>query len=178
MIFLWIVVTVLSLLVSICLMALVDQYQTLQLIRGRLELDDAPAPVVIPGDRVLAPSAIGLPAELDHREHLVVLFLSTTCATCRALAKKLGGRPPDNLWVVLVEGDAERAADWFAAAGLPRTRATVDLDGRISDAFGLDVTPAAFVYRRGEVLLGQTIPSFRQLDSLLSSDAVPPSLLP
>lgn len=93
MIFLWIVVTVLSLLVSICLMALVDQYQTLQLIRGRLELDDAPAPVVIPGDRVLAPSAIGLPAELDHREHLVVLFLSTTCATCRALAKKLGGRP-------------------------------------------------------------------------------------
>ncbi|MFF1477149.1 hypothetical protein ACFVYD_06165 [Streptomyces sp. NPDC058301] len=178
MMFLWIVVAVLSLLVLICLLALVDQYQTQQLIRGRLELDDAPAPVDIPGDRVLTPSAIGLPAELDEHEHLVVLFLSTTCNTCKTIAKKLHGRPPKSLWVVLVEGSAERAEAWFADTGLPQAQRSVDLDGRISDAFELDVTPAAFVYRHGEVVLGQTIPSFRQLDSLLTADAVPASLLP
>ncbi|MDT0543140.1 MULTISPECIES: hypothetical protein [Streptomyces] len=178
MIFLWIVVAVLSVLVLICLLALVDQYQTQQLIRGRLELDDAPAPVEIPGDRVLAPSAIGLPAEFDDHEHLVVLFLSTTCDTCKTIAKKLKGRPPKALWVVLVEGSPERAEAWFAGTGLPQAQGSVDVDGRISDAFELDVTPAAFVYRRGEVVLGQTIPSFRQLDSLLTADAVPASLLP
>ncbi|MGW5679455.1 hypothetical protein ACWEV4_30990 [Streptomyces sp. NPDC003860] len=178
MIFLWIVVSVLSVLVLVCLLALVDQYQTQQLIRGRLELDDAPAPIEIPGDRELAPSAIGLPAELDTQEHLVVLFLSTTCDTCKTIAKKLDGRPPATLWVVLVEGFQERAEAWFSDTGLPRAQGTVDLDGRISDAFELDVTPAAFVYRNGEVILGQTIPSFRQLDSLLTADAVPASLLP
>ncbi|MFD5887182.1 hypothetical protein ACFWHQ_14550 [Streptomyces sp. NPDC060334] len=178
MIFLWVVVSVLSVLVLICLLALVDQYQTQQLIRGRLELDDAPAPVDIPGDRALMPSAIGLPAELDAYEHLVVLFLSTTCDTCKTIAKKLNGRPPKTLWVVLVERDQDRAEAWFAGTGLPMDRGSVDLDGRISDAFELDVTPAAFVYRRGEVALGQTIPSFRQLDSLLTADAVPAPLLP
>lgn len=178
MIFLWIVVAVLSVLVLICLLALVDQYQTQQLIRGRLELDDSPAPVEIPGDRVLAPSAIGLPTEFDDHEHLVVLFLSTTCDTCKTIAKKLNGRPPNALWVVLVEGSLERAEAWFASTGLSQAQGSVDLDGRISDAFELDVTPAAFVYRRGEVVLGQTIPSFRQLDSLLTADAVPASLLP
>lgn len=178
MIFLWIVVSVLSVLVLICLLALVDQYQTQQLIRGRLELDDAPAPIGIPGDRALAPSAIGLPAKLDAHEYLVVLFLSTTCDTCKTIAKKLNGRPPTSLWVVLVEGFQERAETWFADTGLPQAQGTVDLDGRISDAFELDVTPAAFVYRNGEVVLGQTIPSFRQLDSLLTADAVPVSVLP
>ncbi|MFF7788141.1 hypothetical protein [Streptomyces sp. NPDC007991] len=177
MIFLWIVVAVLSVLVLVCLLALVDQYQTQQLIRRRLELDDAPSPIDLPLDRALAPSAIGLPAELDDHEHLVVLFLSTTCDTCRTIAKKLNGKPPQTLWIVLVEGSAERAAEWFSSTGVPRNQGTVDLDGRISDALELDITPAALVYRRGEVVLGQTVPSFRQLDPLLTADDVAASLV-
>jgi hypothetical protein len=42
--FLWILVTILSVLMVICVLALVDQYQTLQLIRAALQLEDNPSP--------------------------------------------------------------------------------------------------------------------------------------
>ncbi|HEX6686108.1 MAG TPA: hypothetical protein VF062_25265 [Candidatus Limnocylindrales bacterium] len=177
MTFLWVVVGVLSVLMVICLLALVDQYHTLELIRAKLKIEDNPQPLNVPRDR--APSGIGLPLELDGKPHLVVLFLSTSCNTCRSIAKGLNDSPSPNIWVVLEHAHtAERALQWLDAVALPADRVTIDLDGSVADALTIDVTPSAVVFREGRVLLAQTIPSFRQLTPLLSAGNMPPSLLP
>jgi hypothetical protein len=166
---LWIVVVVLSLLVLLCLLALVDQYRTMELIRARLKLEDNPEPIPIPNDRPVAPSAIGLPAELDSRAYLAVVFLSTTCITCRSIANGLQTKPSDDVWVVLLHAhNKEEGAAWLATAEIPTDRASVDPGGAIASALGIDVVPSVVVYREGEVVLAQSIPSFRQLVPVLS----------
>ena len=177
MTFLWVVVVVLSILVVICLLALIDQYQTLELIRAKLKLEDNPEPIDLPEDRALAPSAVGLPADLDARPHLVILFLSTSCSTCRSIAQSMNGSPPKDMWVVLEQAhSAEEGAQWLSTAKIPSAVASVDVDGSISAALGIDVTPSAVLYREGEPVLAQTIPSYRQLTPLLSARTLPPSL--
>jgi hypothetical protein len=174
---LWIVVVLLSLVVLVCLLALVDQYRTMELIRAKLKLEDNPEPIPIPNDRPVNPSAIGLPAELDSRAHLAVLYLSTTCTTCRSIAKGLQAKPSADVWVVLMHApDAEAGAAWLAAADLPADRASVDIHGDIASAFGIDTVPSVVVYREGDVVLAQSIPSFRQLVPLLSPTTSPTSL--
>ena len=166
---LWIVVVVLSLLVLLCLLALVDQYRTMELIRARLKLDDNPDPIAIPSDRPVAPSAIGLPTELDARPYLAVVFLSTTCITCRSIAKGLQTTPYTDVWVVLLHAhDEEEGAAWLDAAEIPADRASIDPRGDIASALGIDVVPSVVVYRDGEAVLAQSIPSFRQLVPVLS----------
>lgn len=174
MTFLWVAVGVLSLLVAICVLALVDQYRTLELIRAKLKLEDNPTPIELPLERDLSPSAIGLTADLDALEHLVLLFLSTSCNTCRTIAEAMNGRPPKGVRVVLEQvHSAEEGAKWLAENNIPAQFATVDVTGDIASALGIDVTPSAVLYRLGAPIAAQTIPSYRQLEPLLS---VPKSL--
>ncbi|TMR99085.1 hypothetical protein [Nonomuraea basaltis] len=176
MIVLWLVVGVLSVLVVICLLALVDQYKTLELIRAKLKLEDNPEPIALPQGPI-APSVIGLPSALDSAPHLLVLFLSTSCNTCRSIANELSPSTASNVWVVLEHAHtAEEGAEWLAAASYPHDRATVDLDGSVAAALGINITPSAVLYQEGEPLIAQSIPSFRQLKPLLSARTLPSSL--
>lgn len=165
---LWVTVVVLALLTAICLLALVDQYRSLELIKAKLKLEDSPEPIPLPTGRDLAPSSIGLPAELDDREHLVVLFLSTSCTTCRTICQEMPSRAWSSVWVVLEQSHSiEDAQSWFTQFGVPSGVSSVDVDGGISNALEVSVTPAAVLYRKGKVLVAQTIPSTRQLTPLL-----------
>jgi hypothetical protein len=169
MIFLWVAVSILSILVVICVLALVDQYLTLEVIRNRLKLEDTPEPIALPRDRSLAPSAVGLPSDLDSWPHLVALFLSTSCTTCRSIAEGMRTQPSSNVWVVLQQvRDVEHGTQWLADVGLPAERATIDLDGSVAETLGISIIPSAVLYREGDPLLAQSIPSFRQLTPLLS----------
>jgi hypothetical protein len=167
----WAFLAIIAVLLLICMLALVDQYRTLALIRARLEMDDSPEPLDWPTSADVRPSNIGLPERLDNESHLVLLFLSTRCNTCRKVIDGFKGRPPATVWVVLETESSEAGGAWLSDASYPRERATLDLDGSVAASLDLDVTPAAFLMRYGEVLMGQTIPSYRQLSGLLSKDS-------
>lgn len=167
MIALTVLTLVLAVLVLVCLLALVDQYRTLELIREHLGVNDTPRPIDHPRGRVV-PSEVGLPPELDARPHLVVLFLSTSCSTCKTVATALRGKDVPALHVVLKTHSEVAGAEWCREAGLAPERVTFDTTGRVAAALGTDITPAAYVIRDEAVLLAQTIPSYRQLEPLLT----------
>ncbi|MFI6238387.1 hypothetical protein ACIBEF_00750 [Micromonospora sp. NPDC050795] len=175
--FLWIVVAALSVTMVICLLALVDQYQTLELIRAALKLEDNPSPIPFPTDGSIKPSLIGLPTQLDTQPHLTLLFLSVSCTTCRAIAEGLRRKDLDHIWIVLQQAhSSEEGRMWLEGMNMPVDRATVDLDERVAQATRIDIVPSVIVYRSGEPILAQTLPSFRQLQPLLSprmSSALP-----
>jgi hypothetical protein len=161
----------------ICLLALVDQYRTLELIRERLKLEDNPEPIELPRDRSITPSAIGLPSSLDTQPYLVVLFLSTSCSTCRSIAEGLRAKRTQDVWVVLQQAhDTAQGTEWLGREGLPVQRSTVDLGGNVAAALNISIIPSVVLYRDGEAVLAQTIPSFRQLVPLLSPRTLPQSL--
>ncbi|HYI62812.1 MAG TPA: hypothetical protein VEW93_13520 [Acidimicrobiales bacterium] len=163
-------VLVLAVLVLVALFALMDQYRTLELVREHLGINDTPQPLPHP-DPAPRPSEAGLPAELDTAGHLVLLFLSTTCGTCKTVATALRGKPTAHLHVVLKAHSPAVGAEWCRETGLPPERVTLDVTSSVADAYQLRTTPAAYVLDRGQVLLAQTIPSFRQLAPLLTPGA-------
>jgi len=165
----WIMLAILTVLVGICVLALTDQYHTLELVRRALDLQDNPEPLSIPtGNLDTAP--LGLPSSLATASHATVLFLSTKCGTCRKIAAGLRDQRVDQLHVVLVSPSRHEGETWLESAGLSGSMVTIDEGERISSWFGLSTTPAAFVLQQGEVVLGQTVPSSRQLAPLLSSE--------
>ncbi|GII95825.1 hypothetical protein [Sinosporangium siamense] len=179
MIFLWVVVGVLCLLTAVCLLALIDQFRTLELIRTKIKLEDTPEPLPLPRERSLLPSSVGLPQALDRENHLVVLFLSTTCTTCRTIADGLRSASTASVWVVMEHArTVEEGLAWLATSGISAERVTVDVGGRIAEGLGITVTPSMVLYQSGEAALAQTVPSYRQLEPLLSARTLPQPLKP
>ncbi|MCX5065806.1 hypothetical protein OOJ91_07925 [Micromonospora lupini] len=175
--FLWVVVAALSVLMGICVLALIDQYQTLELIRTSLKLEDNPSPIPIPMDDSIKPSLVGLPSRLDVQPHLALLFLSVSCTTCRSIAEGLRRKDQELVWVVLQQAHSEEEGRaWLAGLNMPLDRATIDVDERVARAIGIDTVPSVVLYRSGEAFLAQTLPSFRQLQPLLNARTVPTSL--
>lgn len=163
-------VLVVAVLVLVCLFALMDQYRSLEEVRDHLGTGDAPRPLTHPVGAIVA-SEIGLPASLDGAEHAVVLFLSTTCATCSTVARSLRGSLPDDLHVVVRTPTTGVGAEWCDDVGLRPGTVTLATDDRIADAFGLRVTPAGFVLSHDRIAAAQTVPSPRQLEALLDQRA-------
>jgi hypothetical protein len=150
--------------------ALVEMYQQLAQVRKHLGMFDAPGPIDL-GDRLnVAPSAVGLPGYLDGADQSVVLFLSNKCETCIALAEVLGGDAlPPRLTLVIVpvfQGEAQQFIDRFQ---LHHERTIGDTDGKIVKQLKLDTTPVAIVVTDGVLERAQTVPTSRQLFTLLSS---------
>ena len=167
--FLWVVVAILSIIMVICVLALVDQYQTLELIRATLKLEDNPSPIPFADDGSIRPSLIGLPPELDEEPHLAVLFLSVSCTTCRSIAEGLRRQDWQYVWIVLQQARSEEEGRlWLEGMKVPTSRATVDTDESVARAIGIDTVPSVVLYRSGEAFLAQTLPSFRQLQPLLT----------
>ncbi|GGQ60206.1 thioredoxin domain-containing protein [Couchioplanes azureus] len=172
--FLWVVVAALSLLVVVCLLALVDQYRSLEVIRTALGLEDNPTPIPFRADGSIKPSRVGLPPRLDEQPHLAVLFLSVSCTTCRSIAQGLGRKDLPYVWIVLQQArSAAQGRMWLEGMNLPLDRATVDTDERVARAVGIEAVPSVVLYRSGEAVLAQTLPSLRQLQPLLSPRTTP-----
>lgn len=164
-------VLVLTGLVLVCLFALMDQHRTLSELRDHLGAGDNPRPLTHPVGPIVA-SEIGLPAELDGADHAVVLFLSTTCATCATVARSLRGVVPEDLHVVVRTPSPGAGAAWCEEVGLRPALVTLATDDRIADAFGLRVTPAGFVLTHDRIATAQTVPTPRQLEALLDQRAL------
>jgi hypothetical protein len=161
----------------ICVLALVDQYQTLELIRTSLKLEDNPAPIPIRMDGSIKPSFVGLPPELDAQPHLALLFLSVSCTTCRSIAEGLRPKELEYVWIVLQQAhSSEEGRAWLEGMKVPVDRATIDVDERVARAIGIDVVPSVVLYRSGEAFLAQTLPSLRQLRPLLTPRTMPSTL--
>ncbi|MBO3741483.1 hypothetical protein [Actinoplanes flavus] len=177
--FLWVLVAALSVIVLICVFALVDQYQSLELIRAALKLEDNPSPIPFASDGSVKPSLVGLPAELDQQSYLPVLFVSVSCSTCRSIVEGLRRRDFDLVWIVLQHAHSEDEGRlWLEGLGVPLARTTVDVDGSVAQAIGIDTVPAVIIYGSGEPFLAQTLPSFRQLQPLLKPREMAPDMTP
>jgi hypothetical protein len=155
----------------VVVLALVDQYRTLELIREDLGLNDRPEPIGLP-DPAPTPSQLGLPESWDVPEHLVLLFLSTTCTTCASIARKLNGRIPSTLQVILEVTGHGAPEEWLDDVGLRGQGVIVDVESAIADGLQLSITPAAVIYQRGTLRMAQTIPSYRQLEPLLKPSSL------
>ncbi len=153
--------------VFIQLGAMVEMFRHVQQIRTHLDLVDRPLPLDLGARQGAQPSAIGLPAVLDGAQTAMVLFLSNTCATCRSIAAALRGAVPQTLWVVVepvFNDDADLFVEEFA---LQNERVLVDQESRIAGQLGLDITPSAIFIQDGRIERAQTVPSSRQLFSVL-----------
>lgn len=171
MLALTVLVLVLVVLTLVALLALVDQYRTLELVREHLGINDTPRPLPKP-DRAPRPSQVGLPPGLDAADHVVLLFLSTSCSTCKTVATALRGRSLSHLHVVLKAHSSREGTEWCGDVGLAAEKVTVDTTTEVADAYQLRTTPAAYVLSRGAIVMAQTIPSFRQLQPLLTPGGV------
>jgi hypothetical protein len=138
-------------------------YQQLKQVRDYLELVDSPIPVELGSSVGQRPSAVGLPAELDEAEHALVVFLTTSCATCRTIAGNVGGGAlPSTVWVV-VEPSQGVSTEFLDEFDLHGPRVLLDEGSAVADALGVDVTPVGLTVRDGRWTEGRTIPSVRQL---------------
>lgn len=171
MIALTVLVLVLAVLVLVCLFALMDHHRTLEEVRDHLGTGDAPRPLTHPVGPIPT-TAVGLPRWVEEAEHAVVLFLSTTCATCATVARGFGRGPHPDLHVVVRTPTTAVGTQWCAEVGLPADLVTLATDDGIADVFDLRVTPAGFVLRRGGIAVAQTVPSPTQLRALLDQRAL------
>jgi len=163
---------VLSVLVLVCLLALVDQHKSLETVRRHLSSTSKPQAIPFhPADQSLA--QLGLPAQLDQRRQLILIFLSTSCTACRSLARPLGKAPRDKMWIVLEAPSETAALRWLSGVGLPNKNVTIEVDQRAISAFGVEVTPAVLVFHGGNPVVGQTAPTYEHLEPLLLAEDLP-----
>ncbi|GAA4087926.1 hypothetical protein [Actinomadura miaoliensis] len=162
-----IVVCVLAALLFVAFGALVEMFHQLKQIREYLEIEDSPILMDLGAAQGQAPSAVGLPAELDGSDRALVLLLSNKCRTCFTLAAALQGRVrPPRLWIVVVPvlGDAAEFIDMFDLRG---ERVVVDEGEHIVNRLGIDATPAAVLVENGRMVKAHSVPSSRQMFAAL-----------
>jgi hypothetical protein len=100
----------------------------------------------------------------------VVVQLTTTCATCRAVARDLSEfarAVAGTIALVVVVRDASSdGVERFAqATGLDRSLVLVDETGAVGKATGLSWTPAAMSVRRGRLGEAAIVNDARQLET-------------
>jgi len=164
----FVLVCLLAALMFVELCALVELFRQVQQIRAHLDLVDRPTPIDLGRARGLAPTTFGLPDPLDTAQTAMVLFLSNKCATCRVLASALHGAVPLTMWIVvepiIEEGEAHALVEEFR---LHSERTLIDRQGRIAGHLGLDITPSALFIENGQLHRASTVPSSRQMFSML-----------
>lgn len=167
---------VLAVLVLVALLALVDQHQSLEVVRRHLAASTKPVAVEYENPGVSLAS-LGLPARLDDREQLNLVILSTSCTVCQTLGQAMRKAPRENLWIVLDAPTPAHGDRWLSTVGLDRRIVTVDDGRRIVAAFGITMTPAVLVLSKGKPLVAQTAPSYEHLEPLLLATELPPFVI-
>jgi len=162
-----VLVCLLGVVVFVQMGALIELFRQVQQIRNHLDLVDRPTPIDLGRAQGAAASTVGLPAGLDDASAAMVLFLSNKCATCHAIAASLSHAIPANMWIVVEPLVAEEGESFVKAFRLGGERTIVDQGGRIADRLGLDITPSAIFVESGRLKRAETVPSTRQLFSML-----------
>jgi hypothetical protein len=164
-------VGLLALLVFVLFGAMLELYKDVRQLRDAAGILDRPLHVDVGLVAGTAPSAYGLPQVLDTATSALVLFLSETCSTCRALAASFDTSLPPGLWVVLEARSADSAREFLATYRMAQmtseSRVSVDLNGEIAGRIGLDTTPVGFRVENGLLTSATTVPSTRYLMSIL-----------
>lgn len=169
MLVLAICIAVIALIQVICVLALIDQYRGLLKIRANLGLIDATQPLELAAIGAgTAPSAIGLPAGLDLEERTAVLFLSTTCSTCRTIGQALQGRVREPLWLVIEGPSTEACTKWLSDVRLSGDRIAQDIHGDIAARLGLEIAPSALIFQSGQLVRAAAVSSVRQLQRFVA----------
>jgi hypothetical protein len=160
----------LGILVLLLLGAQIEMFRSLQQLREYSGLIDRPSQIELGKARGGRPSDYGLPATLDSAGSWVVLFLSDKCATCRVIASALAAGMPADLTAVIDAGGADSSSRELAVTyGLDPSRTVVDLNRQIMNRLDLNVTPVGVVVENGRLVRAVTVPSTRQLYTLMES---------
>lgn len=168
---LYVLVTVETILVMICLLALIDQHRVIQSLAAGANERESAEPITFERGPETAPQLLGIELDVVRQPEFVMLFLSTSCTTCAEIADGLedNGEMHDRLLVVLQGHSESDVMGWMALRPMSlRGRVVVDADGGIANALGIHVAPAAVVYFDGVPVLAQTVPSRNQLDAVFN----------
>jgi len=150
--------------IVICAAALVEVFSQLAELRSVLDTKDEPIPLGLKASERRT-AEIGLPARLTFEPKAIVIFLSTKCATCLAIAEAFRGGSPSTVWFVLA-GSPEPVTLLATLAGSGE-RVIVDEDDAIAGALGLNVTPAVITTSYGEIIRAQAVSTPRQAMALI-----------
>ncbi|ACU74552.1 hypothetical protein Caci_5694 [Catenulispora acidiphila DSM 44928] len=162
------IIALLGVVVFLLFGAQIELFRTVEQIRDYAGLIDRPEPVSLGAAVGTAPSDYGLPAYLDSAHRAVVLFLSDKCATCRSIAAALDGALPRGV-VVVIDAGPNGTPDLTLAFQLDPERTVVDAGRTIMDALGLNITPLGVVVQDGRLVRASTLPSTRQLYTLIEA---------
>ena len=169
MIWLSLAVAAIGLVVVVSASALVEVFRQLAEIRRALHLEDESLPLGVKSGE-LSTEEIGLPASVALEPAATVVFLSTKCATCLAIAETFRGGTPPAVWFVLPEHPEPRQL--LEVLSSSAERIIVDKNDTITNLLGLHVTPSALITSFGQIREARALSSTRQLQALL------PTVLP
>jgi hypothetical protein len=145
----WLVITlavVAAAMSALCFAAVFEVFQQLEEIRRRISLDDQPAPLNL--DKVdLAGIA---PVAVVERDRAALMFLHSSCGTCRLVADAYAHEVPEGLWFVIPEHDVGRLKSFEDLHALGRVIPDPD-DGGLAQAMRLDITPSVVLIAGGVV---------------------------
>lgn len=145
----WVVVTLAVLaaaMSALCFAAVFEVFQQLEEIRQRISLDDQPVPLNL--DRVDLTDIV--PPAVVERDRAALMFLHSSCGTCRLVADAYAHDAPQGLWFVIPEHDVGRLKSFEDLHALGRVIADPD-DGGLAQAMRLDVTPSVVLVAGGVV---------------------------
>jgi hypothetical protein len=167
-----------GLVIVLLVVSQVELFRDIEQLRTATGNIDRPLPVDLGAAHGRAPGDVGLPAELDGELGALVLVLSTRCGTCRSIAETLGGTIPKQVWLLLIGSVPEDSKEFVEVYGFDGPRMVVDTDDRISSALGVMSTPTGIVVENGRLAWAQTVPSTRQLFTLIPQVGSPGPRLP
>lgn len=150
--------------------AVVELFRDLDQVRQLSGYVDTPGELDLPSALGRGLPELGFPvgwADLDG----LVAVLSPTCAMCYALGEHLARNPAPAARVLFTNGSQRDHHRFCADTGLAPDGVLFDDGGRIADALGLRLSPAALVVEAGVVARAASVPSPRALRSLLASSS-------
>lgn len=154
--------------------AVVELFRDLEQVRQLSGYVDTPGEVDLPSAVGRDLPGLGFPDSWAGHDGLVVV-LSPTCAMCYALGEHVARDPAPAVRVLFTNGSKRDHTRFCAETDLPPDGVLFDEGGRIADALGLRLSPAALVVEAGVLARAASVPSPRALRSLVpaASSRVP-----
>lgn len=100
-----------------------------------------------------------------------LVFLSSRCVSCDALAAELGKtRLGDTNMVVIIQGTRDEVGALVSRAALDPMLVVFDTDGDTADLVGVSSRPAALTVRNGVIGIGGSVQRIDQISMLLEHE--------
>jgi hypothetical protein len=131
---------------ALCFAALFEVFQQLEEIRRRIALDDQPVELNL--DPIDLRGVV--PDEIADRDRAALMFLHSSCGTCRLVADAYARTSPPGLWFVIPEHDVGKLKSFEDLDALGKVVADVDEVG-VAATMRLDVTPSLVLLDGGVV---------------------------